>query len=234
MRSILSIHQPSYFPWLGLLHKISKSDKFIIMDEVQLADRGYQHRNVFLTKGGDEKKLTVNISKKGLREKTISDLTISIPQWRVDHRNFLVNNYDKHPYFDEIMSYLNPFYNKEYEYLIDVLIDSMAISFDMLGVNTSFVKMSSLDFDREKYKSDLILDLAERSGCQVYLSGVGAKDYMSLDDFKAAGIEVIFQDFSHPNYTQLYSEEFIPGLSCLDMLFNEGIDKSRSILKSIK
>ena len=49
---ITAIHQPSYFPWLGWMDKINKCDQFILMDEVQLSDRAYQHRNLFLTNTG--------------------------------------------------------------------------------------------------------------------------------------------------------------------------------------
>ena len=61
---ILSIHQPSYFPWLGLLDKIVKSDVYMIMDEIQLTDGAYQHRNVFLTADGKVKYLTIPFNKR--------------------------------------------------------------------------------------------------------------------------------------------------------------------------
>ncbi|HEY3277770.1 MAG TPA: WbqC family protein, partial [Syntrophorhabdaceae bacterium] len=60
---ILSIHQPSYFPWLGLLDKIAKSDVYMVMDEVQLTDAAYQHRNIFLTADGKIKYLTIPFKK---------------------------------------------------------------------------------------------------------------------------------------------------------------------------
>jgi len=32
---IVSIHQPNYLPWMGLMHKILESDIFIVLDDVQ-------------------------------------------------------------------------------------------------------------------------------------------------------------------------------------------------------
>ena len=32
---ILAAHQPQYLPWLGYLHKISDTDVFLILDDVQ-------------------------------------------------------------------------------------------------------------------------------------------------------------------------------------------------------
>jgi hypothetical protein len=64
-----------------------------------------------------------------------------------------------------------------------------------------------------------------------YLSGVGARAYFEPEPFAAAGIEVLWQNFKHPIYPQLYGE-FIPGLSSIDLLFNCGIAKSREVLRS--
>jgi len=54
---------------------------------------------------------------------------------------------------------------------------------------------------------------------------------MNLQEFEAAGITVEFQDFSHPEYAQVYSP-FTPGMSAVDLLFNcglEGIDRLRTV-----
>jgi hypothetical protein len=52
---------------------------------------------------------------------------------------------------------------------------------------------------------------------------------MQMNLFKEAGIEVVFQDYRHPVYKQLYGE-FESNLSVIDLLFNCG-PESRQILK---
>jgi len=230
---MVSIHQPSYYPWLGLLHKINKSDKFILMDEVQLADRAFQHRNSFLTRQGNVKMLTVNINKKDYRDRFIKDLNLANPSWCEEHKNFLVENYKNTPFFDEIMPYVETVLAKSTNLLIDVLYESVICSLKLFDIRSEIVKMSEMDYDKTKQKGDLILELVIKSGSSIYLSGVGAKEYMNLDDFREAGIEVAFQDFTHPVYSQKNSVQFVNGLSCLDILFNEGIENSREIFKSI-
>jgi hypothetical protein len=79
----------------------------------------------------------------------------------------------------------------------------------------------------------LILELVKKSGDKTYLSGIGAKDYLNITDFETNGIDIIYQDFSHPQYHQNNKSDFIAGLSCLDMLFNEGIQNSKQIFKNI-
>jgi hypothetical protein len=46
--------------------------------------------------------------------------------------------------------------------------------------------------------------------------------------FENADIEVRFHDYQHPMYTQLF-EKFVPYMSIVDLLFNEG-PKSLDIL----
>jgi hypothetical protein len=77
----------------------------------------------------------------------------------------------------------------------------------------------------------LLVDVLHKVKAGKYLSGVGAKAYFDPVPFAAAGIEVIWQDFKHPVYPQLYGD-FIPYLSSIDLLFNCGIDHSRKILRS--
>ena len=231
--NIVSIHQPSYFPWLGLLHKVNKSDTFILMDEVQLADRAFQHRNQFLTKDGKVKMLTINIRKKDYRNKFIKNLKISNSNWNIEHKNFIIENYKNLPFFDEIMPFVENVINLKSNFLIDILERSFHSSLKLFDIDTEVIKMSDLNYDKTKHKSELILELVERSGSKTYLSGIGAKDYLNTRDFENKGIDIKYQDFSHPKYYQENKLHFTPGLSCLDILFNEGIQNSKQILKNL-
>ncbi|GAB3535544.1 hypothetical protein GCM10027443_24880 [Pontibacter brevis] len=202
------------------------------MDEVQLADRAYQHRNIFLTTGGSEKYLTVNISKKGYRGKYIKELELSNPDWQKEHFYFIQDNYKKHPFFDEVIEVIQEVYEKDYKFLIDPLYDSMRIALKMFGIRTPVRLMSELDYDRSLKKDDLILELVKQADAKTYLSGTGALKYMDTDRYEQEGIKIEVQEFSHPHYPQLNSpDEFKPGISCLDMLFNIGIKEASAVLQ---
>ena len=53
---------------------------------------------------------------------------------------------------------------------------------------------------------------------------------MKLEEFSAQGIDIEWLAYQHPRYVQL-SQEFVPYLSTLDLLFNYGED-SMAILMS--
>ncbi len=226
---IVSIHQPSYFPWLGLLDKISKSQVFILMDEVQFSDSGFQHRNVFLEAKGKPCYLILPVNKKGYTEKSFRQLRLADNYWQKKHRKFFLFNYKKHPYWENIFSQIEFIFEKRYEFLIDVVWDSMKVLFNMLGINVKVHFQSELDYDRSFKKSDLVLELVKSVEADVYLSGKGAKNYLDVNRFSSAGVEVMFNHFVHPIYPQKNASKFIEGLSTLDLLFNCGIEGSRKI-----
>jgi len=199
------------------------------MDEVQLTDKAYQHRNIFLSADGKTKFLTIPFNKKAYLDRTFKDLEIVDQSWRKNHYNFIKNGYRKHPFFDEIFPFLDDFFACEYPLLVDAVMASMRISLEFFSIKTKLVYQSQMDYDRSSRRGDLVMNIIMASGADCYLSGSGAKAY--LDESLFVGeLSLVYDSFSHPLYQQKNSFEFIPGLSCLDVLFNVGIDKARSLL----
>lgn len=226
---ILSIHQPSYFPWLGLLDKIAKSDVYMVMDEVQLSDSAFQNRNIFLSADGKTKYLTIGFNKKGYMSRRFCDLEISQPDWQEKHINTLKAYYGKHPFFSEVLPVIEPVFRNNYTFLVEPVVESMRISMQLLGIPTRIVSQHDLDYDRATRKNDLVLALVRSAGADVYLAGTGSKAYMQLETFAAQGIQVEFNRSIHPEYPQRNMQKFEPGISCLDLLFNVGIECAREI-----
>lgn len=228
---IFSIHQPCYFPWLGLLHKIASSDVLIVMDDVQLSDSAFQHRNQFLTNDGKVKYLTIPFTKQNYLETPFRELKIADSSWGIKHNNFLLNNYKKHTFFDQIYPKIEPLFSKQAPYLIDVVMGSMSISMALFGMETQVIMQSKVSYKREVKKGDLVMQLLKSTNAKHYLSGRGAQAYQDDSVFESEGIVLEYVNFSHPVYSQKNSQEFIAGLSCLDLLFNVGIEDAGLLLK---
>jgi hypothetical protein len=228
---ILSMHQPSYFPWLGLLDKVRKSDVFMVMDEVQLAERAFQHRNLFLEVDGGTRFLTIPFAKKNFLEKPFRELEIASSVWRRKHLNFLQNSYRKHPYADEIMPRIESFYAGDYRRLGDAVVASMRLSFDFFGIDTKVIFQSEMNYDRSLRRGELVLALARAAGASCYLSGTGAQAYLDESTF-GAGLKLRYNYFQHPVYAQKRATQFQSGLACLDVLFNLGTEGARALLNA--
>ena len=41
----VTILQPSYLPWLGFFEQMTRSDKFVLLDDVQYTRRDWRNRN---------------------------------------------------------------------------------------------------------------------------------------------------------------------------------------------
>lgn len=226
---ILAIHQPSYFPWLGLLNKIAKSNVYLVMDEVQLSDSAFQNRNLFLSADGKTKYLTIGFNKNGYMSRRFCDLEISQPEWQEKHLRTLKAYYGKHRFYSEILPFIEPVFFNSYSLLVEPVVESMRISMHLMEINTKIIIQHDLDYDREVRKNDLVLTLVQAIGADVYLAGTGSKAYMQLEAFEAQGIVVNFNNFVHPEYPQRNMRKFEQGISCLDLLFNVGVERAREI-----
>jgi hypothetical protein len=72
-------------------------------------------------------------------------------------------------------------------------------------------------------KSHLMFEMCSYFGADNYISGSGAKNYMDVPLFTNNGINVTFlSDQLNPYPT--FDNNYIPNLSCLDLLFNHGRD----------
>src|SRR5690606_13316195 len=139
--------------------------------------------------------------------------------------------------YNEVMEHIAPVFTRSYEVLGAVLNDVVSITLDMFEVKTKVIKQSEMNYDLAAKKGDLVLELIRVCGGKAYLSGHGAKDYMTDDVFAENGIKLVYQQFTHPRYTQLNTgndpEKFMPGIASLDLLFNVGIQEARKVLHGI-
>ena len=223
---IVSIHQPQYLPWLGYFDKIERSDVFVFLDNVQFKKNEWQNRNKIKTSDGWQW-LSVPVLHSFTQK--ISEVEINnTVQWGRKHLNALVTNYSKTPFYKNYIDFFEQTYTREWTYLVDINIHVIKYIVEALGLSDKKLVLAS-GLESREGSSERLIDICKQLGGDVYLSGKDGAKYMDLDIFKEEGIQVIFQDYKHPRYDQLYGD-FEPFLSVIDLLFNCGPD-SLSILK---
>lgn len=222
------IHQPDFLPYLGFFERMLHCDIFVVLDHVQYIKGGWQNRDKIKTPEG-VKWLTVPLQIKGNTFSPYNRVLVSNnADWRMQHLVTIRRCYRSAAYFDEVYEIIENAYAKRCDLMIDFNLGLLRLLMDMFDVHPPLVFSSELN-PQEK-SNDMIVDILKKVGAETYLSGVGAKDYFDERPFREASIEVIWQSFVHPVYTQLYGD-FVPYLSSIDMLFNCGIDKSREMLR---
>lgn len=228
---IVSINQPAYLPWLGYFDRIVRSDLHIVLDHVQFEKNSMVNRNRIRCKSGWAW-LTVPLRTKGaFGHLELSRIRIAEDgQWRQKHLKSLLMNYGKAEHFSSVY----PGVEKVLLESGDVFSNLAKLLTEMLcgvlGIRTPILYSS--DLNPERKKSELVLELCAKVGATKYLSGPFGRNYLSADAFGAAGLEVLFHDYNHPEYGQIYSG-FEPFMSVVDLIFNHG-PKSLDILQDTK
>lgn len=224
------IHQPDFIPYLGFFQRFLCADLYIALDHVQFVNgstRAWTHRDRIKTAKG-ERWLSVSV-KKAPRDTPINQVELSTDtNWREANTQLLAASYRHSAYFGEIMPAVKALYAHPHTRLSEFTLHSIEMLMEMLDIRIPMVLSSTLS--PVGAKNDLLVDLLQKVGASHYLSGVGARDYFDATPFSHAGIEVIWQEFVHPVYPQLFGD-FVPCLSTLDMLFNCGIERSRLLIR---
>lgn len=226
---IVSIHQPNYFPWLGLLDKISKTDTFVLLDSVPLNDSAFQNRNLFLTSQNNVQYLTIPLQKKNHIAKPMHTLLFATNNWQKKHEGFIRANYGKHKFFDEVWQYINPVFNQKFSNFGELSEKIIKISLKLFNLQQTLLVSSKINLTPDLSKESLILDILLKLQADAYLSGEGAREYQVEQHFLDKEVALYYQEFTHPVYSQKHSKEFSKGLSCLDIAFNIGIEKCHKL-----
>jgi hypothetical protein len=225
---ILTAHQPVYLPWIGLFHKIAISDVYLFMDNVKYLKQDWNNRNKIKTSDGSLW-LTVPVGTKGSDNFILKDVRIeNNHKWNKKHWLSMQNFYRRAPYFKYYAHFFEEVYSKKWDNLVDINLYMLNWFLETLGIATKVI--IARDFNFKGIKSDLILDICLQLNANQYVFGCNGINYADIENFHNYGIKPFFQSYIHPVYNQLHGN-FIPYMSIVDLLFNEG-PRSMEIIMS--
>ncbi|MBE9575076.1 MAG: WbqC family protein [Proteobacteria bacterium] len=223
---IVAVHQPQYLPWLGYFDKIDKADVFVLLDTVQFKKNEWQNRNKIKTAQGWQW-LTVPVLYRYpqlIHEVTINDNV----NWQHKHRQAMVSNYKRAPYYEMLEDFLEGIFSHSWQSISQLNGEVVRRLATILGIDTPIYVASDLgEFPQDP--DERLIAITKHFGAGTYFAGMGGRGYMNLDIYDKNEIEVIFQDFKHPVYHQLFGD-FEPFMSVIDLIFNHG-DNSLTILR---
>jgi len=225
----IAIMQPTYLPWLGYFDLMDQSDILVLLDSVQVEKRSWQQRNRIKSPAG-ERFLTVPILTKDRRSQKICEVEIEqTARFQEKHIKTIQHCYGRAPFFGRYIDDLAAILRKRHRYLAELTIELINWLRRAIGIETELVCSSSLDVQGKKVK--LLIAICKSVGAERYISPFGSKTYIDENNlFAENGIELRYHEYHHPRYEQLFGD-FVPNLSVLDLLLNEG-DNSLSIIRS--
>lgn len=218
--SRIAILQSNYIPWKGYFDIIHDVDTFIFYDDVQYTTNDWRNRNRIKTAAGPQW-LTIPVGKHIHRR--MCDVALPAdPEWASRHWRRIEGAYRDAPFFGAYRAFVEDFYRRPCWPSLSAFNQALviAISRDLLGLDTPF--QQSTDYRLTGTKGARVLDLLVKAGATSYVSGPSGRSYIDADAFAAAGIEILWKDYTgYPEYPQLHGA-FRHDVSVLDLLFHTG------------
>ncbi len=225
---VVAIHQPEYLPWLGFFKKMMNVELFVFLDDVQFRKKGWQNRNRIRINDGTTL-LSIPVHTHSYPK--INEVTIdNEKKWSIRHKKSILYNYARAPYFDEIKDFIESIFEKKFQYLVDLNTEIIKFIMNELEIKSKIVFSSELEISKKG--SDRVIDICKAVGADHYITGTfWAESNLRVEEFKKSNIDIEFQKFQHPIYKQIHGE-FIPEMSIIDLLFNEGRKEAKKILQN--
>lgn len=225
------IMQPTYLPWSGYFDLMDQSDIFVLLDNVQFSKHSWHQRNRIKTPQG-ELMLTIPIVRKFpqiLNKVKINNST----DWKRKHLRAIELNYSKAKFFNDYFAEFKKLFSNDCSGLVEFTVPIILWIKEALGIECKILKSSEID--GQGSKTELIIDICKKIGADEYLSPPGSMEYIDEcahqeDLFAKNDLKLGYQNYFPSKYIQLWGE-FIPYLSTIDLLFNEGKD-SLSIIRN--
>jgi hypothetical protein len=224
----VAIVQSNYIPWKGYFDLINAVDEFVLFDDVQYTRRDWRNRNRIKSRTGPVW-LTIPVNSTGLYDAPISAMHATDERWRERHWKTICANYAHAEYFSRYAQEFEYLYVGSHETRLSAINRSWIEAIcALLGVNTRLSWSS--DYRRVTGKTERLVSICEQIGADAYLSGPSARAYVEIERFEAAGIQVVYYDYSgYPEYRQLFPP-FDHHVSILDLILNEGPEATRYML----
>ena len=147
--------------------------------------------------------------------------------WQNIHCNQIYENYKSAPFFFSYWSDIEKILTCKYKKLIELNFKLIEYFNHALDITTKTIKSSELAVT--KTKTERLVEICSKLNATCYISGIAGKDYLDEKLFSNSGIKLIYENFIHQTYSQLYGN-FIDNLSVVDLLMNEG-PRSQQIIR---
>lgn len=232
MTRVVAIHQPNFFPWLGYFDKITRSDIFVLFDDVQYPKTGGAWSNrVKLLVSGEARWVTAAIDRNYHGTRTIREMTfLDKNPWREKILKTIEANYGRHPHYRECMNVVEPLLLNQEQNIAAYNIHAIDALCRALGIDAAKLKISSA-LPHTGSSNELLCSITHGVGGSVYMCGGGADGYQDTSVFVNAGIELRHQAFAHSVYPQYRQADFVPGLSVIDAIMNLGWTGTAKLLE---
>jgi hypothetical protein len=185
----------AYLPNVHYLSQVINFDTIVIEKHENFVKQTYRNRCDIATASG-KLSLSIPLIKQADKE-LISDKKISYAEdWQKQHWRTIVSAYKNSPYFEFFEDEFKPFYENQFEFLLDYNTQLLQTILHILRVKKQIEFTQTFELNPPQ-----VIDLR------------------NLSDIEKIDVEV-------KSYYQVFADKigFTPNVSCLDALFNIGLN----------
>lgn len=227
----VALMQPYFFPYLGYYQLINSVNEFVIFDEVQYIRRSWITRNKILNAHKESIYINVPVCKSP-RETKIKDIRIiNDINWQKKIIHQLLY-YKDAPNFSSVMEFVKECLNIKFDNINQLNTSLLRKTCNLLNINTHISVLSEkLPFINEANEADewgIIVSKALEAS--TYINAIGGKEFYSSQKYKDEGLNIQFINPILEPYKQ-FNHEFVPGLSIIDVLMFNKINKVKEMIE---
>jgi hypothetical protein len=213
------ISQPMFLPWIGLFEQIRLADYLVFYDDVQIPQgRSFMSR-VQVKANSDIVWLTAPVDKNSSGD-LINNCCLSTQQdWRTKHLRTLHHCYARSPFFKLMYGLAEQIYSYPSNNLAEFNQNAIKIISSWLEFNIVYTRSSDLGIPGRS--TQRLVNICNHFGAKVYITGLGALNYLEYDKFEESNISVHYMQYEKTPYKQLHGE-FTPYVTILDAIANCG------------
>lgn len=202
----------AYFGSIRYFSKLAGYHEIYIEQHEHFIKQTYRNRTIILGANGPISLIVPVVKGRGQKIK-IKDLRISYDEdWQRNHWRTIFSAYNSSPFFEYYADELESFFRKKANFLLDQNQHITETILTILEMQTKLILTKAFEQIPEN--------------CQNFRERINPKAQQNTED----------QQFKAQPYTQVFSEKFgfVPDLSILDLLFNEGPAAYMSIMNCFR
>jgi hypothetical protein len=210
----LCAHQPTYLPYLGLLHKVAHSDVFIVQDDLKYVKDEVSNRNRIQSADG-WKWLTIPVHRDNTS--TYASVTVVEESWASAHKRILVPSYRDAPFASRLDELYELNEANKGAHLSVINLATIRWMLRLFEVDVDLHVESDLELPTFDDPNDRLITLTKRFDCERYVSGLGGHAYIVEEAWTRQGVELDWTDYEPHPYDR-GGNAWIPNLSAVDAI----------------
>lgn len=225
----VGIMQPYFMPYIGYWQLMAAVDTYVIYDDVNYIKKGWINRNNILV-NKDKQMFTIALNGAS-QNKLINEITIADDFTKL--RKTIHMAYHKAPYYNDVMALLEKIFSYQSNNLADFIANSIKLVSQYIDIQTKIIMSSDIEKDNSLKGQDKILEICKLLNADTYYNAIGGQELYDKSIFENENINLYFVQSNITQYPQ-YGEEFISGLSIIDVLMFNSNEEINNMLKNFQ